>query len=175
MDAVIAKSRHIDTYGIAQASAMSIHSVSPADMGRAYHCRMADTSRPWLDWGHRFRVQIKDNGKSLAQVAALMTRPGADEPLAESTLRSWTNGSREINLSDLFWLCETAEVDPAVVLFGQPILTDVQRKALGELTTSLISKDPTSSPNYEKLGNSIRKRVKADRAAMSRAPSRLKP
>lgn len=128
---------------------------------------MAQTMRAWLDWGNRFRTQIKEKSRTLAQVAEKMNR-------AESTLRSWTNGTREINLLEFFQLCEAAEVDAAAVLFGRPLMTDAQRKAIGELTASLMEKDPTSSPNYDKFAEKVRKSVSRDKAAMSRATSRLK-
>lgn len=165
---------HVDTYGIGAWRPLSIHGVSDAIGRRGYHFQMVDTSRSWLDWGVRFRTQIKEKGLSLAEVAAKMTRPDEEEPLAESTLRSWTNGTRNINLADVFWLCEAADVDPAIVLFGRPLMTEAQRKAIGDLTASLLESDPTASPGYEQFGEKVRKSVKARKAAEARAVSRLK-
>lgn len=165
---------HNDTYGIVHSPALSIHDVSHRQPRLQYDCGMDKKPHAWLDWGNRFRAQAKEKGRSLAQVAALMISPETDEALAESTLRSWTNGTRQINLSDFFWLCDTAEVDPAMVLFGQPMLTEVQREALGALTASLLEADPTASPNYEKFTKGVQKSVRAHKAAQAKAASRLK-
>lgn len=63
-----------------------------------------------LDWGPRFRAHLKAKGKTLAQVAEAIGR-------AESTVRSWTNGTREINLGEFIDLCKAAGLDAALVLF----------------------------------------------------------
>lgn len=165
---------HRDTYGIGARAGMSIHHVSDYAPRPQYHFRMSEKVHEWSGWGRRFRAQIKEKDLSLAAVAAKMIPPDSDEPLAESTLRSWTNGTRNINLSDVFWLCEVAGVDPAIVLFGRPLMTDAQRRAIGELTTSLLESDPTASPGYEKFGDTVRKSVRARKAAEARAVSRLK-
>ena len=64
-----------------------------------------------LDWGRRFREGSKRKGLNLRQIAERMD-------LAESTVRSWTNGNRDINLTDFLKLCEAAGLDPAVTLFA---------------------------------------------------------
>lgn len=64
-----------------------------------------------LGWGARFREQAKERGLSLGQIAGKLD-------LAESTVRSWTNGTRDINLADFLKLCEAAEIDAALVLFA---------------------------------------------------------
>lgn len=66
--------------------------------------------RGWQHWGARFRDQIKGK-KTLAEIAEKMGQ-------AESTLYSWTNGTRPIRLDDFFRLCETAEVDAVRLLFA---------------------------------------------------------
>jgi transcriptional regulator with XRE-family HTH domain len=65
--------------------------------------------KKWQGWGQRFRLACRVNGLTLAQVAEKMD-------LAESTLRSWTNGTREINLSTFFHLCAAADVSPYAIL-----------------------------------------------------------
>ena len=67
----------------------------------------------WRGWGKRFRAECADRGLNLAMVAERLD-------LAESTLRSWTNGTREINLADFFRLCNAADVDPKSILFMPP-------------------------------------------------------
>ena len=70
--------------------------------------------RTTLGWGRRFRDACKQKGVSLSQVAANLE-------LSESTVRSWTNGVRDINLSDYFRLCDAAGLDPAVILFAEKV------------------------------------------------------
>ena len=79
-----------------------------------YSARMSKeqkSERTPLGWGSRFRYHVKQRESSLAKVAEKMG-------LAESTVRSWTNGTRDINLSDFLRLCDAAEIDPAVILFA---------------------------------------------------------
>lgn len=65
----------------------------------------------WRDWGSRFREGCRAKKTSTRLVAGKLG-------LAESTVRSWINGSREINLADFIRLCEAAGLDPATVLFA---------------------------------------------------------
>lgn len=71
---------------------------------------MAHANRDWRNWATKFREECRRRELSLAQVAERLD-------MAESTVRSWTNGTREINLSDFFRLCAVAEIDPQGVLF----------------------------------------------------------
>jgi len=64
-----------------------------------------------LGWGRRFREYVTDKETTLADVAERIGR-------AESTIRSWTNGTRDINLKEFFELCDAAGLDPASVLFA---------------------------------------------------------
>lgn len=79
----------------------------------------------WQDWGTRFRHACRD------KPTPLTTKDVADRlGMAESSVRSWLNGTREINLSDFFRLCDAVGIDPATVLFsGQidPAFSLVQR------------------------------------------------
>lgn len=61
-------------------------------------------------WGERLRRHHKARGLSARQIAE---RAGQ----AESTIRSWINGSRQISLDDFMRLCIAAEADPAEILF----------------------------------------------------------
>lgn len=159
--------RHCDTYGIASSPQIAIRIVSDVIRRVSYHARMAKFEYPWEDWGRRFRVQIKEREVTLAKVAEKMG-------LAEVTLRSWTNGTRDANLADVFRMCEVAGVDPAIVLLGRPVMTETQRKSMGELATKIMEVDPTANPNYAVMGDKIRKTVRARKAAEARAASRLK-
>lgn len=72
---------------------------------------MSHAKGEWRNWATRFREDCRQRELSLANVAERLD-------MAESTIRSWTNGTREINLSDFFRLCAAAGVDPRIVLFG---------------------------------------------------------
>lgn len=62
-------------------------------------------------WGSRFRSLIRAKNVSLADLAERIGK-------SESALRSYTNGTRPIQLADFLHLCKAAEVDPAAVLFA---------------------------------------------------------
>lgn len=72
---------------------------------------MATKQRLGSGWRKRLRDGFRVKELTLAQVAERME-------LAESTLRSWTNGNREPNLDDFFRLCAVTELDPQETLFG---------------------------------------------------------
>jgi transcriptional regulator with XRE-family HTH domain len=91
---------------------------------------MSKPDDPWRDWAARYRAEIKRRHKNLAKVAEALD-------VAESTVRSWTNGTREPNLSDFFAICRAGEVDPAMVLFGRPVMTDAAFKAAHEIAASI--------------------------------------
>lgn len=81
-------------------------------------------------WAKRFKIEIKTLGLNLATVAERMK-------LSEPTLRSWTNGTRDANITDFFALCTAAGVDPEIVLFGdQPTKEGVSKWAL-QLATKI--------------------------------------
>jgi hypothetical protein len=63
------------------------------------------------------------NGKSLKQIAEKLGR-------AESSVRSWTNGTRQINLVEFLELCDAAGIDPAACLFAGKV--DAGFLAIGE-------------------------------------------
>jgi transcriptional regulator with XRE-family HTH domain len=65
--------------------------------------------RTVLGWGPRFRYALKAKGLTVADVAEKIGR-------AESSVRSWLNGNREINLSEFVELCASARLEPAAVL-----------------------------------------------------------
>jgi transcriptional regulator with XRE-family HTH domain len=76
-----------------------------------------------LGWGTRFRQMALGNGKSLKDVAEKLGR-------AESSVRSWTNGTRQINLIEFLELCDAAGIDPATCLFAGKV--DSGFLAIGE-------------------------------------------
>ena len=88
----------------------------------------------WKNWGKRFREQVKERGETLGTVSERME-------CAESTVRSWTNGTREINLSDFFVLCEKAGVDPSHVLFNGAMVDAKIKQQVKELATLMDSVD----------------------------------
>lgn len=130
---------------------------------------MGDQLEIWATWGTRYREMAKESGKTPEAVGAAM-----QPPRAESTIRSWTNGTRQINLTEFFELCRAAELDPAMVLFGGPVMTEELRKSLSETVQKALDADPAANPSYGKLGNKLRKGVGARRAAHAAAVSRLK-
>lgn len=108
----------------------------------------------WKRWGARFKEHAREKDLNLAKIAELMD-------LSEPTLRSWTNGNRKINLEDFFALCAAAELNPATILFGMPIMTETQRNAIGQLATSVLEADPAASPNYKGLTKHLKKAAKS--------------
>lgn len=115
----------------------------------------------WKSWGLRFRNQLKDRGKNLAYVAEKMTDKNGDQ-MSESAVRSWTNGTRKINLEDFFRACEVAELNPAVILFGHPIMSEDEKKRIGALIVSVLEADTSANPDYgdtiTKIRNDAKKR-----------------
>lgn len=79
---------------------------------------------------------------------------------SESALRSWTNGNREINLSEFFALCAAAEVHPSQALFGGVPLDSETRRRLGELVVGIMDADPAVSQDYRKMSKNLRQTVK---------------
>lgn len=89
--------------------------IESGDMSRfpykPYRSRMAKDY--WRDWGTRFRRACRD------KQSPLTTKEVAERlDMAESSVRSWLNGTREINLSDFFLLCSAAGIEPASILFA---------------------------------------------------------
>jgi transcriptional regulator with XRE-family HTH domain len=98
----------------------------------------------WKQWGPRLREHLKKNGSSLAKLAEKMIDENGDA-LAESTLRSWTNGNRKVNLADFFELCKKADADPALILFDQPLMSENLKHGLLAVTALM---DPTTPPRH---------------------------
>lgn len=89
----------------------SIHHVSDLRRSGPYAGRMGEeTDKTPGKWGTRFRALAKAKGWDLAKIAEAMER-------SESGVRSWTNGSRDINLAEFLQMCKVVGLDPAVVLF----------------------------------------------------------
>lgn len=107
----------------------------------------------WTLWGRRLKTHLKEKGENLASLAEKMT-------LSEATLRSWTNGTRRINLVDFMNACRLAKADPAQILFGKPVLSDDLKKQLGELAVTVLEADPASNPDYETMIAKMKKSAK---------------
>ena len=88
----------------------------------------------WKLWGPRFRVHMRENGLSTRVLAERLR-------MSESALRSWLNGNREINVTDLFRLCDLSRADPKRILFGQLGLTATQKKVLGQRVVEMFEAD----------------------------------
>lgn len=78
---------------------------------------------PPPEWGTRFREYVRAKKWKWAKVAEMT---GWTEP----TIRSWTNGTRKINLDDFFILCRKTKADPAEILFGGSTLNPSQQAIL---------------------------------------------
>lgn len=138
---------HNDTYGIVGPAQLSIPVVSDTDEALSYHAWMEKDT--WKNWGKRFRELARDNGETLATVSEKMGR-------AESTLRSWTNSTREINLSEFFELCASAGVNPSQVLFGGVPMDPEIKRQVGELAKRVLDADPAVVPSYQKMTKAMR-------------------
>ena len=122
---------HIDTHGIALSSIRSILPVSDSVRPTRYARAMAKNP-DWKEWGVRLRAHIKGRRtKSWTQVAEAMGQ-------AESTVRSWCNGTREINLVDFMRLCHAAEADPQSILFDVRHITDAEKLKIGDAVVSAL-------------------------------------
>jgi transcriptional regulator with XRE-family HTH domain len=100
--------------------------VSDTLRGRPYAAGMKKSekgAKTPRGWGLRFRTFIRAKGLNLSAIAEKMG-------LAESTIRSWTNGTRDVNLSDFLRLCRAAGLDPASVLFADEV--DPRFLSIGE-------------------------------------------
>lgn len=112
-------------HSVSRLSGKSIPYVSHSLAGHAYPRRMPNkkTQKTVNSWGSRFREALKAQKSNLRKVAENMD-------VAESTVRSWTNGHRDINLNDFLRLCDAAALDPAVILFADQV--DSKFMAVGE-------------------------------------------
>lgn len=95
---------------VSQSPRKSIRPASHDGVRSSYH-RSVAKKPAWKDWGPRFRELSQQKGLSTRRLAESLE-------LAESTVRSWLNGNREINLTDFFLICQVGNIDPAAVLFG---------------------------------------------------------
>lgn len=131
---------------------------------------MKQNTDPWKQWGRRLKVHLKENGQNLAKLADKMVDENG-KPLAESTLRSWTNGNRQVNLSDFFELCSKASADPAQILFGQVLMSAEVEKQIGNLAATVLKADPSAAPSYGKLVGNLNKatRVRGKRLTVQAA------
>lgn len=152
--------RHIDTYRIGRHPATSIPAVSDVPDGHVYPLQMAEKTGNWEHWGARLRAHVKDQQIQWAKIAE-----GIEQ--AESTIRSWCNGTREINLRDFFRLCAAANAEPAQILFGRMTITDDQRMRLGNLVVSVLESDPTVAQHYAPMVSEIKRDYRAKRERVS--------
>lgn len=92
--------------------------------------------------------------------AVTWTKIADDLGQAESTVRHWCNGTREINLSDFFRLCDAAQADPVKILFGRHTLTEEARKRVSNMVIEVLEADPAARPGYRPLTSIKRDRRK---------------
>lgn len=128
----------------------------------------------WEGWGTRFKELAKkaDPGFSLARLSDTLVSLEEQKKLGsrerkggrqwgESGLRHWTNGTRPINLEDFFIICKVAGVDPALVLFNAPVMTEALKDKLSETVRTVLEADPATNPNHKKLSRNLREKAKA--------------
>lgn len=139
---------HSDTYGIEVSCRKSIPIVSDWPAACRYHLHMKPHDDLWKSWPYRLKVHLKKNDLNLAKLAEKML-DDEGKALAESTLRSWTNGHRSVNLSDFFELCFQAGADPVQILFGRPLMSDDVKNRIGALAHTVM--DSTPADNYVAL------------------------
>lgn len=108
--------------------------VSDGRLPLAYHARMA--KEDWRTWGKRFKKHAypKHNLESLAETLGR----------SAASLRHWTNGTREINLSEFIELCGAAGVDPALVLFGKPTIGEETEKRITDAVVGALREQATT-------------------------------
>jgi transcriptional regulator with XRE-family HTH domain len=114
--------RHVDTQGITASADESIPPVSDTVNPTVYPLGMVWSGAEFKKWGNawgkRYRIYLRSKNRGLKDVAEAMD-------LAESTLRSFTNGTRSPSLVEFLTMCQLAEADPATILFGSPTVNDV--------------------------------------------------
>lgn len=110
----------------------------------------------WKEWGKRVRVQMKERRMRPGAVAAKLG-------IAEPTLRSWLNGSREINLSDFVRLCAAVKGDPRQLLFGSLGLSAEQKFALGQRVVEILETDTAVNPAYPHLVRQLQNDINGKR------------
>lgn len=127
-------------------------------------------AKAWEKWGDRFKALAGENGYTLAKLADELSKlqaegklPERDHPRkwAESTLRSWTNGTRDINLSDFFLICQVARVSASNVLFNAPLMNKETTAQISDAVARVLDADPATTPNYAKAARRMRTRAKA--------------
>jgi hypothetical protein len=112
--------RHRDTYSIRKKLKNAIPYVSDGNRPPKYHPAMSLLDS-WESWGRRLRQHVKDHEIKWEDVASELG-------VAESTIRSWLNGTREINLSDFVRLCKAAKADASQILFADAPTSETIKK-----------------------------------------------
>ena len=117
---------------------MQTHPVSDIAALSLYPWAMGTTDI-WKEWGDRLRAHMKKHHLRAATLAESLG-------LAESTVRSWLNGTRPLNLIDFFSLCSKAGADPKTILFGPVQLSEKDREMLGPLVVNYINSSEAVTP-----------------------------
>lgn len=96
---------------------------------------MSDTDQAWKEWKKRFRDHV-EAGCGWKRLAENMNMtPGG--------VRHYLNSTREVRLTKFFALCKAAKADPAVILFGQPVLNEDMRRAISDMIYNSMAKGIT--------------------------------
>jgi len=104
----------------------------------------------WRHWGHRLRLHVRESRRTWGKLAEQLE-------VTEGTLRHWCNGTREINLTTFFSLCEKAEADPHLILFGQPYLNEESARQMGSQLTAMLAHDASLNPRYYEHSKALHK------------------
>lgn len=107
----------------------------------------------WRDWSTRLRAHLKEKPKPRGEIAAALG-------IGEAALRHWLNGTRNLNLEDFFRLCDAAEADPLLILFGPTPMTDEMKRRLGDAVVKVLESDTSANPHYLEFIGTIKKDFK---------------
>lgn len=108
----------------------------------------------WRSWGTRFKKHAYAKNHTLESLAETLGRNA-------SSLRHWTNGNRQINLSEFFELCAAADVDPALILFGAPIIDEDTRARIDKALRGVFETGAVATAKHPKTSRGTRSKVRA--------------
>lgn len=115
---------------------------------------MNKRSDQWRGWPTRFKSHLREFKQKHADISKKLE-------ISEGALRHWLNGTRKINLEDFFRLCDAANADPVLILFGpMPSMTEDMKRRLGDAVVKVIESDTLANPHYQDFIGAIRKDFK---------------
>lgn len=91
--------------------------------------KISDTA--WLDWRSRFKAHVKRSKIGWESVASKLN-------LTTGAVRHRLNTTRNVKLDAFFRMCAAANADPAMILFGRPLMTEEKSKELHEFVAKWV-------------------------------------